>query len=84
MIEFTDEAAVAQEWHLFEIKGRAKVSMFLSATAPLLRRGLIELEVDGRKVGTLAPPAQARSSQRRRRAAGQEAVAKRLARSARL
>jgi hypothetical protein len=80
LLEFTDEAAVAQEWHMFEIKGRAKVDMFLSATAPLLRRGLIEVEVDGRPVSALARPAQPRSSQRRRPAVGQAAVAKRLAR----
>ena len=80
LLDFTDEAAVAQEWHLVEIKGRAKVGMFLAATAPLLRRGLIELEVDGRKVSALARPTQPRSSQRRRPAAQQETLAKRPAR----
>ncbi|HEX8442786.1 MAG TPA: hypothetical protein VF631_03980 [Allosphingosinicella sp.] len=80
LLDFTDEAAVAQEWHLFEIKGRAKVAMFLLATAQLLRRGLIEVEVDGRKVGALARPALPRSSQRRLPVIGQGAVAKRLTR----
>lgn len=80
LLDFTDEAAVAQEWHLFEIKGRARVSMFLSATAPLLRRGLIEVEVDGRKVGAQARPVQPRPSHRRRPAAGQEVLANRSAR----
>lgn len=79
LLDFTDEAAAVQEWHLFDIKGRAKVSAFLSATASLLRQGLIEVEVDGRKVGALPRPVQPRSSQRRRPAAVQVAVSERQA-----
>ena len=80
---YTDKAAVAQKWHLFEIKGRANVAIFLSETAPLLRRGLIEVEVDGRAVGALARPVLPRSSQRQRPAIRQDAVAKRSARRVR-
>lgn len=80
LLDFTDEAAVAQEWHLFEVKGRKKVSVFLFAAAPLLRQGLIEVEIDGRKVGALPRLSQPRSSQRRRSTAGHEALKNRLVR----
>lgn len=47
---FTDEAAIRGDWHGFEVRGRAKVRKFLKAVAPLLRRGLVALKVDGRPV----------------------------------
>jgi hypothetical protein len=47
---FTDKAAIRGDWHNFEVLGRAKVRKFLKAIAPLLRRGLIALKVDGRPV----------------------------------
>jgi hypothetical protein len=77
LLDFTDEVAVAQKWHLFEIKGRAKVGVFLSEIAPLLRQGLIEVQVDGRKVGALLRPPRPRSAQRPRPAAAAEAAAER-------
>jgi hypothetical protein len=83
LLEFTDEAAVAQDWHFFEIKGRAKVHEFLSTIAPLLRRGLIEVQVDGRMVGALPRLPQRRSLSRHRPAAAIEAGTEHLARSAR-
>ncbi len=51
---FTDKAAIRGHWHGFEVLGRPKVRDFLTATAPLLRAGLIDLKVDGRPV-TLTP-----------------------------
>ncbi len=63
---FTDEAAVRREWHSFEISGRANVREFLEATAPLLRRGLIEISIDGHAVRPLAEPMRPRPVSSRR------------------
>ncbi len=79
---FTDEAAIEGEWHCFEVKGRARVRAFLKATAPLLRQGLIEVEVDGRKVA-LAPAASRPRSNARRVVARAVKPAERVTRKAR-
>jgi len=79
---FTDEAAIEGEWHCFEIKGPARVRAFLKATAPLLRQGLIEVEVDGRKVA-LAPAAPPPRSNARRVVARTVKPADRVTRKAR-
>lgn len=66
---FDDEAAIRGDWHAFEVLGRAKVRRFLEAIAPLLRRGLIAVRVDGRAVTLSAPLPRPRAIATRRPAA---------------
>ncbi|NYT41008.1 hypothetical protein HZY97_09595 [Sphingomonas sp. R-74633] len=58
---FTDKAAIRGDWHGFEVLGRPKVRGFLTAMAPLLRAGLIDLKVDGRSVGLTPEPSRPRA-----------------------
>ncbi len=64
---FDDDAAARGDWHNFEVLGRSKVRRFLKAVAPLLRRGLIALRVDGRAVTLSQPGAALRPTAARRR-----------------
>lgn len=43
----TDEAALKHRWHRFEINRPRLVRRFLTEIAPLLRRGLVEICLDG-------------------------------------